>query len=370
MQSLRFSIIQGPRHRADRGETAGQAWKRFIDDAILADRLGYDGFMSGEHHFSFASGVSSPYIFLAEAAARTERIRVGTSVACLPFHNPIRLAEDIAAVDIVSGGRFDFGFGVGSQWEEFNTFGIDPKERHARTWEMADLIDRCLHGGEEVFSHEGRYYRFPEIRWIFDPIQQRVPFFWGGFGPQGARKAGERGYELLSYDFTHEYANGLAARSERIEDHLVGFVHLTSIARTREAAWQAVAEPATWVNNIYGTRRELDGSLPDSANAGVTQEDVYRDAIGPRKGQFTPFFGTPDDAIEHFLAMVRGETPLGFVNHIGLEVHTPGADPLDVHRTMTLFAQEVMPVLREEARKVRARLGGVAEQPPRDPARV
>ena len=353
MQSLRFSIIQGPRHRADRGETAAQAWKAYVDDAILADRLGYDGFWSGEHHFCFASGVSSPYVFLAEVAARTERIRVGTSVACLPFHNPIRVAEDIAAVDIVSNGRFDFGFGVGSQYEEFHTFGIDPKERHARTWEMADLIDRCLHGEEETFSHEGKYYRFPDIHWIFDPVQRRIPFFWGGFGPQGAKKAGERGYELISYDFTGQYAAGLATRGERIEDKVVGFVHLTSIAPTRQQAWDAVAEPATWVNNVYGLRTELDGSVPEQIVR--TPEEIYADSTsGNPQFQFSPFFGTPDDAIEHFLPIVRGETPLGFVNHIGLEVHTPGANRLDVRRTMTLFMQEVAPVLRTEARKVRS----------------
>jgi alkanesulfonate monooxygenase SsuD/methylene tetrahydromethanopterin reductase-like flavin-dependent oxidoreductase (luciferase family) len=365
MQSLRFSIIQGPRHRADLGESAGHAWKRFVEDAVLADKLGYDGFMTGEHHFSFASGVSSPYVFLAEVAARTEQIRVGTSVACLPFHNPIRLAEDIAGVDIVSGGRFDFGIGVGSQWEEFHTFGIDPEERHARTWEMSDLIDRCLHGGEEVFSHEGKYYNFPDIRWIFEPIQQRVPFFWGGFGPVGARRAGNRGYELLSYDFTGEYTKALAARGDRIEDHLVGFVHLTSIARTREDAWAAIAEPATWVNNVYRTRKKLDGTVPDADAVRVTPEDVYRDATsGNPQLSFPAFFGTPDDAIEHYLAMIRGETPLGFVNHIGLEVHTPGADPLDVRRSMTLFAQEVMPVLRAEARTIRAQRERAAAEAP------
>src|SRR5690606_26288455 len=137
------------------------------------DALGYDGFMSGEHHFSFASGVSSPYVFLAEAAARTERIRLGTSVACLPFHNPIRVAEDVAAVDIVSNGRFDLGVGVGSQLEESRTFGTDPKERHARTWEMIDLIDRLLNGTERQFSHHGKYYDFPDINWSFEPVQER-----------------------------------------------------------------------------------------------------------------------------------------------------------------------------------------------------
>ncbi len=94
-------------------------------------------------------------------AAKTSRIRIGTSVICAPFHNPLRLAEDIAAVDIASNGRFDLGIGVGSQWEEFNTFGIDPKERFGRTWEIIDIIERCLHGDDDHFDRGGQVLQFP-----------------------------------------------------------------------------------------------------------------------------------------------------------------------------------------------------------------
>ena len=145
---MRFSLIAGPRQRADLGQTAADAWWNYVEDALFAEKLGFDAAYVGEHHFCFASGNSSPFVMLAQIAARTERIRVGTSITCLPFHNPLRVAEDVAAVDIVSKGRFDFGVGVGSQFEEFETFGIDPKERFGRSWEALDIIERCLHGGE------------------------------------------------------------------------------------------------------------------------------------------------------------------------------------------------------------------------------
>ena len=146
---MRFSIIAGPRQRADLGQSAADAWWNYVDDAVLANDLGYDGYYVGEHHFCFASGNSSPLTMLTAIAARTQAIRVGTSVICAPFHNPLRLAEDIAAVDIASNGRFDLGIGVGSQWEEFNTFGIDSSERFGRTWEIIDIIEQCLNSGEE-----------------------------------------------------------------------------------------------------------------------------------------------------------------------------------------------------------------------------
>jgi len=149
-----------------------------------------------------ASGNSSPFLLLTNVAARTERIRVGTSVICAPFHNPLRLAEDIAALDIASKGRFDFGVGVGSQWEEFRTFGINPKERVGRTWEIVDIIERCLHGTDETFDWEGKYYQFPNVRWIMQPVQTRIPILWGSFGPQSVARAARRGYHLIASDVT------------------------------------------------------------------------------------------------------------------------------------------------------------------------
>jgi alkanesulfonate monooxygenase SsuD/methylene tetrahydromethanopterin reductase-like flavin-dependent oxidoreductase (luciferase family) len=363
MQSIRFSLVAGPRQRPDLGESSSEAWRSYVDDAVRAEALGFDSVWAGEHHFCFASGNSSPFLFLAEVAARTERVRLGTSVCCLPFHNPLRVAEDIAAVDIISRGRFDFGLGVGSQWEEFETFGIAPEERFGRTWEAADLIDRCLHGGEEVFSHEGKYFQFPNVRWILPPIQERVPFFWGGFGPQGVTRAGARGHDLLGWDVTGKYTEALAAQGQRIEDHWVGFVYQVSIAATTEAAFEAIGPSSLWVNNTYRTRRDLNGVLPPET--AVLTLDELRDASADARpiSQFVPIADTVEAVTERMVRIVRGQTPFGFVNHICIEARPPGMRTEDVARTMTLFAQEVMPVLRTEAEKVRSeRLALIAHQ--------
>ena len=188
---MRFSIIGGARHRADLGQSAYDAQRNFIEDAVLAEELGYDGIYFAEHHFCFCSGHSSPLTMLAEVAARTERVRVGTAVICAPFHNPLRLAEDIASVDMISNGRFDIGIGVGSQWEEFQTFGIDPKERFGRTWEVIDIIERCLYSPvEEVFDWKGRYYDFPGIRWIMQPVQEANSDLLGRLRSAGGEASG------------------------------------------------------------------------------------------------------------------------------------------------------------------------------------
>lgn len=226
---MRFSVIGAPRQRWDLGETAAQAWQDWVEDALLAEKLGFDAVYTGEHHFTFASGNSSPFLLLTNVAARTERIRVGTSVICAPFHNPLRLAEDIAALDIVSKGRFDLGIGVGSQWEEFHTFGIDPKERVGRTWEIVDILERCLHGTEESFDHDGTYYHFPGVRWIMQPVQKRIPIFWGGFGPRSVARAAARGYHLIASDVTGTYERVMRENGRRPEEYMIGFVNRISI---------------------------------------------------------------------------------------------------------------------------------------------
>jgi alkanesulfonate monooxygenase SsuD/methylene tetrahydromethanopterin reductase-like flavin-dependent oxidoreductase (luciferase family) len=352
---MRFSVIAGPRQRADLGQSAHDAWADYVNDAIMAEKLGFDSVFIGEHHFCFSSGNSSPLLMLSQIACRTERIRVGTSIICAPFHNPLRLAEDICAVDIVSQGRFDLGIGVGSEYEEFETFGIPSGERFGRTWENIDIIERCLHGGEEQFSHEGKYYKFPNVRWILPPVQKRVPIFWGGFGPQGVSKAAARGYHLIAPDVTGQYVRIMREHGRKPEDHYIGFVHPMSIAGTREQAFDAIAEPSLWVNNTYATRRNLDGTWPppESRTSLADWRKAY--AQGKGVGMFQPIYGTPEQVIERLLPVARGE--LGLITHIGIEARPPGTKSADVARTMTLFAREVMPVLKAEGARQRAKTG-------------
>jgi alkanesulfonate monooxygenase SsuD/methylene tetrahydromethanopterin reductase-like flavin-dependent oxidoreductase (luciferase family) len=354
---MRFSIIGAPRQRWDLGETTAQAWWDWVDDAVLAEELGYDAVYVGEHHFCFTSGNSSPLVLLTHVAARTERIRLGTAIICAPFHNPLRLAEDIAALDIVSKGRFDLGIGVGSQWEEFRTFGIDPKERVGRTWEILDILERCLHSGEETFDHHGRYYHFPGVRWIMQPVQERIPILWGGFNPRNVARAAERGYHLFASDVSGTYARVLKAKGQRPEEYLVGFVNRVSIGKTREEAFEAMAEACTWTSNQYAIRPSLEGvPPPDSSRLSVG--DIRRASeTGNYRAAFSvPIAGTVDDVIAHFLRMVRGE--MGLITHVGLQMREPGMKSDDVHRTMRLFAREVLPVLRAEAARLEADYAG------------
>ncbi len=356
---MRFSLVGGPRQRADLGQTAAECWNQYVGDAVLADELGFDAAYVGEHHFCFASGNSSPLMMLTEVAAKTERIKVGTSIICAPFHNPLRLAEDIAALDIASNGRAEIGIGIGSQWEEFETFGIDPAERFGRTWETIDLIERCLSSSaDETFDWSGAYYDYPGIRWIMQPVQERVPLLWGGFGPQGVTKAAKRGMHLLAPDVTGAYQRTLAEMGRDPRDYLIGFTNTISIADTKRQALDAMIEPCTWVSNQYALRKDLAGNQPP-AEFGVTVEDMAEafeaGLLGlnpPEPGMksapfIVPIAGTSDDIIEYFLPVVRGER--GLITNLCISAREPGTSDEAVHRTLRRFAADVMPVLRAEA---------------------
>jgi alkanesulfonate monooxygenase SsuD/methylene tetrahydromethanopterin reductase-like flavin-dependent oxidoreductase (luciferase family) len=361
---MRFSVVGGPRQRADLGETAYQAQRNFVEDAILGEELGYDAAYFGEHHFCFASGNSSPLTLLAELGARTKRIRIGTSVICAPFHNPLRLAEDIASVDMISNGRFDLGIGVGSQWEEFQTFGIDPKERFGRTWEIIDIIERCLSSKVgEVFDWKGKYYDFPGINWIMQPIQEKIPIFWGGFGPQGVKRAAERGYNLIAPDVTGTYQRVMREHGRDPAKAHIGFATLVSIGDTFDDAIAPMAEPCTWVSNEYALRTDLEGITPPESHRQTIDEVISRARAGgisdfafPKPGEkpapfSVPLAGTVSHVRDYFLSVVRGER--GLVTHFCLGFREPGTPTEAVHKSMRLFASEILPALREEAAKKR-----------------
>jgi alkanesulfonate monooxygenase SsuD/methylene tetrahydromethanopterin reductase-like flavin-dependent oxidoreductase (luciferase family) len=359
---MRFSLLIGARQRPDLGQTAAQAQKIYFSDALLAEEIGLDAVYFGEHHFCFAGGYSSPLTMIAAVAARTSRIRIGTGVTCAPFHNPLRLAEDIASIDILSGGRFDLGIGVGSQWEEFQTFGIDPKERFGRTWEIIDIIEKCMRSPvDEVFDWKGKYYDFPGVRWIMQPVQKRIPILWGGFGVQGVKQAAERGYHLFAPDVTGTYRKTVEASGRNPRDYLIGFVNKISIADNFDDAIEAVADAHAVVSNEYAFRRNMDGNQPEIVKP-FTRADIIdcarrgRASIGepPKKGERPPPFsvptaGTVSDIRDYLIKRVRGQH--GLITHMCINAREPGVATEHTHRTMRLFAQEIMPALKEEAKR-------------------
>jgi alkanesulfonate monooxygenase SsuD/methylene tetrahydromethanopterin reductase-like flavin-dependent oxidoreductase (luciferase family) len=172
-----------------------------LEQVELADRLGLDSVWCVEHHFlSEFSYSSAPEVFLACASQRTERIRLGHGVVLLPFpfNHPIRVAERVATLDIMSRGRVDLGTGRGTTREELEAFGVPPEESRPR-WEEAL---RMLPGMwcEDPFSFEGTYFHIPPRSIIPKPVQKPHPPLWvAASSPATFGTAGRMGLGVLGF---------------------------------------------------------------------------------------------------------------------------------------------------------------------------
>jgi len=164
---------------------------------IEAEKLGFSSVFLVEHHFTGFGQVSASMSLLAYLAARTERIRLGTAVVVLPWHNPILVAEQAATLDLLSNGRLDFGVGKGYRSYEFSGFCIPPEEATERFDEAMEVIRKAW-SSPGRFSYHGKRWRFDNIVVEPSPIQQPHPPFWLGAGSaESIRRAAREGYNLL-----------------------------------------------------------------------------------------------------------------------------------------------------------------------------
>ena len=197
---MKFGIFGGARAR---GGPAGDshAYHDFVNYVIEAEKLGFSSVFLVEHHFTGFGQVSASMSLLAYLAARTERIRLGTAVVVLPWHNPILVAEQAATLDLLSNGRLDFGVGKGYRYSEFKGFAVAREEADARFEEGLDVILRAW-TSEQRFSHRGRYWQFDDI--VVEPPtrQQPHPPIWMAAGSvPSIRKVAARDFNLMLDQF-------------------------------------------------------------------------------------------------------------------------------------------------------------------------
>ncbi|WCT74479.1 LLM class flavin-dependent oxidoreductase [Sphingomonas naphthae] len=162
-----------------------------------ADRLGYYGLFLVEHHFMGTGQISSALSLLAYLAGRTKNIRLGTGVVVLPWHNPVLVAEQVATIDQLSKGRFDFGIGRGYRPNEFACFRVSMEEAHRRYEETYAFLRRAWMS-DQRFNHRGEFWSFDDV--VIDPpvVQRPHPPMWVGAASEASiARAGREGLNLL-----------------------------------------------------------------------------------------------------------------------------------------------------------------------------
>ena len=172
-----------------------------LDETVYADDLGFHSAWIGEHHFNSLGVLSCPDLVLANAAARTRRIRLAPAVTVLPLHHPIRVAEQWATLDLLSDGRVDWAAGRGYDRREYEPFKVDFNDNQSIFAEGMDVVRRLWAAGGERISHKGVHYQFDNVRITPQPVQKPIPSYVASFSKPSIELAARLGCGLVVAPF-------------------------------------------------------------------------------------------------------------------------------------------------------------------------
>lgn len=210
--SLRFGLgVFTGQLPLDGSRSAAVEYAELLELAELAEAVGFDSVWTSEHHFAGDSWLPSQLPLLAAIAARTSRLKLATGVVVAPLHHPLRLAEDAAVVDQISGGRLILGLGVGYRTEEFRSFGVSFDERTARLVETVEILRLAWSG--ERFSFKGRFHELDRVRVTPTPAHP-IPIWLGAGVPAAIRRAGRLGDGFLAMPCPPEELRAQVALAE------------------------------------------------------------------------------------------------------------------------------------------------------------
>ena len=284
---------RGTANTTDVDSAAG--FRDYIEYVIEAEALGYESAFLVEHHFTGFGQVSASLNLLTWIAARTTTLRLGTAVLVLPWHNPVLLAEQAATLDLLSGGRLDFGIGRGYRHGEFEGFCIPIDEAQARFDESIDIITRAW-TSEARFSHHGKFWNFENIV-VEPPTHQRPhPPFWQGAGhADSISRVAARDHNLLIDQFCPLavvgerlacYREALAAHGHQYHPHRVGAARAFMVMRTEAEKQAALERRFAAQERLASVSNDAAGHNASSIMAFSEQREASAESA---------MYGTPDE---------------------------------------------------------------------------
>ena len=255
---MKFGILQFFSWPERRTEIA-TVYQRGLERIEIMDQNGYDAVWLTEHHFNDYSVCPSIPVIGTYAAARTKHIRIGTGVCLAGFYHPLRLAEEIALLDILSGGRVNWGAGRGFDLKEFQAFGVPVEESHARFRETVDIVLKAW--TNDHLTYAGKYFSFDNVEVLPKPLQQPHPPVWtAASSPSAIEWAASVGYSILMdphathAELGHKwelYRDTLARHGHTIEGRQTPMARLLAIASTQEKATEVARQGAQWLVDSY-----------------------------------------------------------------------------------------------------------------------
>lgn len=351
---MKFGILYNTDYYPEAHGTAAKYYEDILTQVELEDALGFDAAWFGEHHYSGYSFGSPPVIAMA-AAARTKRIRLGTGVSLIPLNHPIRLAEEYAMLDVLSGGRLEYGIGRGFLKYSHQVFGVSEDENHARYHEGTDIIVKAW-TSNGPFSYDGKFWRLKDYTFFPKPLQQPFPPIYASavLTPESAIWAGKHGFHLSCALFVPQqarvktviehYRQSLRENGFRPKEKEISGVFQMYCAPTQE---QAVREGVQYAQNYFKFFGALDArAAHDSQDFEHHGRGISRAfAAQPKEGsdparQF--MIGDPSFCIDQ----IQWAREYYGVNYLIFEVAQGGEPHEMVMQSLRLFAEKVMPAFK------------------------
>lgn len=331
---LGFGLWYSLRNPAQWARPYPELYAQTLRQIAWAETIGYDDVWLTEHHFCEDGHAPSILPLCAAVAARTTRIRIGTSVLLLPLYHPVRVAEDAATIDIISNGRFELGVGVGYRPQEFKGLGLRPQDRGARMDEGLEII-RALWRGETVDYH-GQHFQIEGAKLAPMPVQTPPPLWIGGFAPASAKRAARIGDGYL----------GTGEMGEMLK------IYRDERARLGHAGPGRAIGGHFWLVVSKNPAK----TLVDLGPHVLYQIEMYNKWLGEAGQALFPAVESPAQLVE--MGILQILTPQAAIDAIAAYVEAtgieryytwtvpPGYPEAQMDEHLQLFAEEVMPAFR------------------------
>jgi probable F420-dependent oxidoreductase len=313
-----------------------------LDLAALADEGGFHSFWLAEHHGAQDGYNPALLPFLSAVAARTSRIELGTGVMLAPFHDPLRLAEDAAVVDNVSGGRLNVGLGLGWAPEEYRMFGVDSKGRGKRLEEFAQVCK--LAWSRDRFTFHGAHLNYDDVSVM--PKPARVPRLWLGGNADAAL---ERAVRFGDGHFPPSSAglDGIVSHAENVMKlrrslglsgpFRYGAFLPVGIGTDADEGWAAIRDGVLHVRGSYMLWGQTQRDVSGARDAAMPFEPQVREGI---------VSGTAKEIVERLKPAAEKLEALGFDDVFVSVILAPaGTDPKRARENVERFAADVIPAL-------------------------
>jgi len=313
-------------------------YQRALERVDLMDRTGYDAVWLAEHHFTTYSVCPSVHLMGMHIADRTENLRIGTAVSLAALYHPMRLAEEVALLDVLSGGRVNWGAGRGFDTTEFRTFDVPREESGERFREAVEIVKAAW--TNERLTWQGKYWQFEDVEVLPKPIQDPHPPVWVAATSHPAIDwAAEQGHTIMMDPHSshadiaakrERYREGLETHGHSISGRDIPMGRLIACAPTDREAEEIARSGAAWTVDSYVNQKTL-GALPETSHKlgwpEPTDDPVQRYLDG------VALHGSPEKLIDQ-LQQLEEEMFLDYLL----------CSPLS-HSSFTLFTEKVLPKL-------------------------